>query len=141
MLAGISPESLLCATFSCSKLLIPPIDSGNVPTNILSLTSNTVASFNNPISVGKQPFSPIFNRIISFRVPPMFPMLDGKHPLTWLFARTTTDTGELPKFFGNADLKLLLFTNNASSLKSKSLDGISPSNLLKRMSRNLRDGM
>jgi len=140
MLAGIAPVRLLCATFNCSKLFICPILSGNVPTNILLLTSNTVTSFNNPISVGKQPFNPTFNRIIWFRVPAIFPILGGKHPLIWLFARTTTDTGELPKFFGNDDLNLLLFTNSASSLKSKRLEGISPSNMLNRISRNLSDG-
>lgn len=140
MLAGISPESLLWATFSCSKLFISPIFSGNVPTNSFELTSKTVTFFNNPISVDKQPFKPAFVIISSFSVFAIFDKLAGRQPLRLLFANTTTETGEFPIFSGRDDLNLLLLTNIASSFKSKRSFGMSPSNSLYRMSRNFREG-
>ena len=140
MIAGMSPESLLWATFSCSKLFISPILSGNGPTNSFELTSKTVTFFNNPISVGKQPFKPALAIISSFKVFAILDKLDGRQPLRLLLANTTTETGEFPIFSGRDDLNLLLLTNIASSFKSKRSFGISPSNSLYRMSRNLSKG-
>ncbi|KAK3042200.1 hypothetical protein RJ639_001320, partial [Escallonia herrerae] len=105
ILAGISPESLLCATLSCSKLFIPPIDSGRVPTSALELTSNTVKLSNNPISLGKHPLNPTLLRIISFRVLRILAMLGGKQPLKLLLANTKADTFELPKLLGNVEFE------------------------------------
>lgn len=138
-LAGISPESSLCATFNCSNLFIPSIDSGNVPTNLLPLTSNTVTLPNFPISCGKQPFNPLFEIIISLSVSFIFPKLDGRHPFRLLFAKTTTDTGEFPRFSGNENWNLLSFMKTASSLRSKRREGTLPSNELNLMSKNFNE--
>lgn len=140
MVPGISPDNLLWATLSCSKLVISPIASGNVPTSSLKLTSNTVTFFSNPISGDKQPFKPAFVIMSSFNVFAIFDKLDGRQPLRLLFANTTTETGEFPIFSGRDDLNLLLLTNMASSFKSKRSFGMAPSNSLYLMSRNLSDG-
>jgi hypothetical protein len=124
MPAGISPDSLLCATFNCSKLFIFPTDSGKVPTNMLELTSNTVTPLNNPISEGKHPVNPLFVMIISFNVFLMFDKPEGRQPLRLLFAKTITETGELPMFAGNEHWNLLSLMNKASSFMSKRRGGI-----------------
>lgn len=139
ILAGIFPDSLLCATFNCSKLSICPIDSGNGPTSSLKLTSKTFKFLSNPISGGKHVFKPTFTRIISSKVPAIFDKLEGRQPLSSLFANTITETGEFPIFSGNDERNLLLLINKASSFKSKRAFGISPWNSLNRMSRYLRD--
>lgn len=140
MVSGISPDSLLWATFSCSNLFISPIVSGNGPTNSFELTSKTVTFFNSPISGDKQPFKPAFVIMSSLSVFAIFDKLDGRQPLRLLFANTITETGEFPIFPGRDDLNLLLLTNIASSFKSKRPVGMSPSNSLYRMSRNLSEG-
>ena len=80
ILAGISPVSILWATFSCSKLTIPPIVSGNGPISSLKLTSNTVRFFKSPISGGKHDRNPLFMKITSFKVSDILPKLAGRHP-------------------------------------------------------------
>lgn len=140
MLSGISPDSLLRATFNCSKLLMSPIVSGNSPTRSLPLTSKTVTFFSAPMSGGKHPVSPEFVMMIWLRVFDMFDMLEGRQLLRLLFAMTITETGELPMFGGRLKLKLLLLMNKASSFKSNTLAGTLPWYMLKRMSRNLREG-
>jgi hypothetical protein len=141
ILGGITPDNLLCATFNCSKLFIFPIDSGKGPTSSLELTSNTVTLSNKPISEGTQPFNPLFIRIISFKVSFIFDKLEGKQPLRLLFAKTITETGELPMFSGKEVWNLLLLMNKASSFKSKRHEGMLPWNSLNRISRNLSEGM
>jgi hypothetical protein len=140
MLAGISPDNSLCATFNSSKLSIFPIDSGKGPTSMLKLTSNTVTLFNNPISEGTHPLNPLFFMIISFNVFLMFDKVEGRQPLRLLFAKTITETGELPMFSGNDDWNLLSLMNRASRFMSKRRDGMSPWNPLNRISRNLSEG-
>jgi hypothetical protein len=71
----------------------------------------------------------------------MSPMLAGIHPLRWLWAKTTTDAGEFPKFSGIVDVNLLLFINIASSGLLKSSEGISPSKSLYLISMYLISGM
>lgn len=140
ILSGIWPENLLSATLRCSRLFMFPIDSGKLPTSPFLLTSKTVSFVSNPISSGKQPLRPEFIRIISLRVPAIFPIPGGRHPRRLLFARTKTETVEFPRFFGSVSLKSLLFMNRASSFLSKRSSGTSPANLLYRRSRNLSVG-
>lgn len=140
MLAGISPDNLLCATLSCSNFFICPIDFGNGPTKLLKLTSKTVTFWNTPKLSLKQPVSPLFIRRICVNVLAILEMLEGTHPRNPLLARTRTDTGEFPRFWGKEDWNLLLLMNKASSFLSKSSVGISPWNSLKRISRNFREG-
>jgi hypothetical protein len=71
----------------------------------------------------------------------MSPMLAGIQPLRWLWAKTTTDAGEFPKFSGIVDVNLLLFINIASSGLLKSSEGISPSKSLYLISMYLISGM
>nr|GMD75616.1 hypothetical protein CR513_35146 [Ipomoea batatas] len=125
MLAGISPESLLCATLSCSSFLSFPMDSGRLPTRLLKLTSNTFSSFRSPISSGKHAPKLTFIRIISLRVFRILAMLGGRHPRRLLFAKTRTETGEFPKFLGNVTVKLLWFTKRASSFRAYLLGNLS----------------
>lgn len=106
MLCGITPERILLATFNCSKLSIPPILSGNGPTNPLKLKSSTVKFFSNPISGGRHDLSPLFINIISFNLL-MLPRLAGTQPWNLLLASTITETGELPKLSGNSKANLL----------------------------------
>ncbi|KAF5187542.1 hypothetical protein FRX31_022871 [Thalictrum thalictroides] len=103
ILEGMLPESILCATLSCSKLTIPPIVSGKGPMSSLLLTSNTVRLFNKPISLGKHDCNPLFIIMISFKVPAIFPKLAGRHPRNLLLARTITETGEFPKLLGRSN--------------------------------------
>lgn len=130
------PDSKLCATSSCSILTKLPNDSGNGPNSSLKLTSNTVKFFSNPISEGTQDLNPLFIKIISLRLD-MFPMLDGTHPWNLLLAKTTTDTGELPKLSGRSNLNLLWLMKIASSGLSNSSLGTVPSNSLNLRSKNL----
>jgi len=141
ILLGISPDSLLSATFSCSSFFNSDIDSGSDPTNLLELISKTVKFFNNAISGDKHPVNPEFDKMTSLRDPAIFVRLVGMQPLKLLFARTNTETGEFPMFFGIDDLNLLLLKNNASSFRSNNSDGILPVKLLYLMSRNLSEGI
>lgn len=140
MLRGIEPESMLWATSSCSKLTIAPMLLGKDPTNLLKLTSNTVKFFSFPISGGRQAVRLLLSTMISFRVPAILPMLEGKHPLKLLLANTATDTGEFPRLVGISKWNLLLFTNMASRSLSKSWEGSPPSNSLNLMSKYFNEG-
>lgn len=131
---------MLCATFSCSKLVISPILSGNRPIIRFRLKSSTVKFFSFPISHGKQDERPLFLRISSCRVLAIRPKLTGTHPSSLLLATTRTETGELPILSGSDEENLLLFTKMASNSFSNSLFGSSPSNSLYRMSRYFRVG-
>lgn len=139
ILSGIFPERKLLATLSCSKLTSPPNVSGNGPTNLLELTSNTVKFFNDPIPGGKQELSPLFIKIISFSLV-ILPKLAGKHPWNLLLARTMTDTGEFPKLSGSSNLNLLWLIKIASKSLSNSSLGTPPSNSLNLRSKNLSVG-
>ncbi|KAI5382957.1 hypothetical protein KIW84_070382 [Lathyrus oleraceus] len=70
----------------------------------------------------------------------MFPILEGMHPWNLLFARTTTDAGELPKFSGSTDENRLSFMKRASIGKSNNSLGTVPSNSLNLKSKYLRPG-
>lgn len=137
---GTSPVRRLCATFSCSRLFIRLISAGSGPCRSLKLTSNTVSSFNNPISGGKHPVKLSFIKISSFKVFPILPMLLGMHPPRLLFARTRTETGEFPKFFGIPNRNRLLFKKMASKSLSKIWVGTGPSNSLNLRSKNFKVG-
>ena len=139
ILAGIFPESMLWATLSCSRLAIPPNASGNGPINWLKLTSKTVRSLSKPISAGMQDLNPLFMRMISLRFD-MLPKLDGTHPWNLLFAKTMTDTGELPRFSGRSKTNLLWLIKIASKSLSNSSFGTVPSNSLNLRSKNLSEG-
>lgn len=67
-------------------------------------------------------------------------MLPGIHPPKLLFAKTKTETGELPRFSGIPNWNLLSFKKIASRGLSKSFVGTDPSNSLNRRSRNLSEG-
>lgn len=140
MVAGTSPVRRLWATSSCSKLLMRLISAGSGPCRLLKLTSNTVSSLSNPICGGKHPVRLSFIKISSFNVFPIFPMLPGMQPPRLLFARTSTETGEFPRFSGMPNRNLLSFKNNASNSLSNSCDGTPPSNSLNRRSKNFNDG-
>jgi hypothetical protein len=114
--------------------------SGKEPKSLLLLASKTVTFLSNPISLGKHERKPLFMRITSFRVLDMLTKLVGKHPWNLLFARTITETGELPKLSGNSRANLLWFMNIASRSLSNSSFGKSPSNSLNRRSRYLSFG-
>jgi hypothetical protein len=98
--SGMVPESMLCATSSCSIFSNSPKNSGKLPINLLKETSSTVSSVSKPNSAGTQELRPQFMRIISFNVFDMFAMPAGRHPLNLLLASTSTDTGELPMLSG-----------------------------------------
>lgn len=98
--SGMVPESMLCATSSCSIFSNPPKNSGTLPINLLKETSSTVSSVSKPNSEGTQELRPQFMRITSFNVFDMFAMPAGRHPLNLLLASTSTDTGELPMLSG-----------------------------------------
>ncbi|GER42054.1 Ig kappa chain V-VI region NQ2-6.1 [Striga asiatica] len=132
MSPGTTPVSWLCATFSCSSFRIRRISPGSDPRSLLKLTSNTVNSVRFPICGVRQSVRLSFIRISSFKVPPIFPMLAGIHPPKLLFARTKTETGELPRLAGRLN-------RNRSLLKTSG--GTGPSNSLNRRSRNFRDVM
>uniref|UniRef100_A0A5K1A993 Uncharacterized protein n=1 Tax=Nymphaea colorata TaxID=210225 RepID=A0A5K1A993_9MAGN len=140
MVAGISPDSLLWATFNCSSLFNAPRLSGKGPTNSLYPMSKTTNSVRFPISSGIQDVSELLSNKSSLRVEPIRPMDLGRQPLMLLLANTTTETVEFPKFSGIVDTKLLSFMNKTSKFISKSAGGILPSNALNRMSKNLSDG-
>lgn len=108
---------------------------GNDPTKLLELTSNTFKFDNNPISSGKQPVRLLFIKINSFNVLAILPMLFGIQPVKLLLANTITETGELPRFSGMLFENRLLFTNKASRCTSKTFGGKGPSKSLKRRSR------
>ncbi|KAL7136969.1 hypothetical protein ABFS83_10G064000 [Erythranthe nasuta] len=67
-------------------------------------------------------------------------MLPGIQPPRLLFARTKTDTGELPKFSGMPNWNLLSLRKMASKSLSNTCDGTPPSNSLNRRSKNFREG-
>lgn len=140
MLRGIEPESMLWATSSCSTLTIAPMLLGRDPTNLLKLASNTVKFLSFPISGGRQAVRLLLSTMISFRVPAILPMLEGKHPLKLLLAKTTTETGEFPRLGGISKWNLLLLTNMASRSLSKSWEGSPPSNSLNLMSKYFNTG-
>lgn len=140
MLRGIEPESKLWATSSCSTLTIAPMLLGRDPTNLLKLASNTVKFFSFPISGGRQAVRLLLSTMISFRVPAILPMLEGKHPLKLLLAKTTTETGEFPRLGGISKWNLLLLTNMASRSLSKSWEGSPPSNSLNLISKYFNMG-
>jgi hypothetical protein len=98
-----------------------------------------VRFFNNPISEGKHDLNKLFKKLISFKLD-MFPKLEGMQPWNLLFAKTTTETGELPKLSGNSNAKRLSFMKIASRSLSKSAFGTVPSNSLNLISKNLRAG-
>ncbi|KVI11844.1 hypothetical protein Ccrd_009740 [Cynara cardunculus var. scolymus] len=79
--------------------------------------------------------------MISFNVDPICPTLAGRHPPRSLFAKTSTDTGELPKFGGIPNLNRLSFKKTASRSLSNSLTGTDPSNSLNRRSKNFNTGI
>ncbi|KAL9998113.1 hypothetical protein Hdeb2414_s0571g00918451 [Helianthus debilis subsp. tardiflorus] len=119
---------------------MPETLSGKCPINSLKLTSNTVTSFNNPISSGTQDLNPLFIIIISFNVFDMLPILAGRHPSNLLCPNTITDTGELPKLSGISNMNRLWFIKTASISLSNSSLGTPPSNSLNRISKNFNFG-
>jgi hypothetical protein len=139
MPSGIFPESILCATLSCSRLFRSLNVLGIGPISLLKLTSNTVRFLSIPISGGRHEFKPLFIKIISFRFD-MFPKLDGTQPWNLLFATTITDTGEFPKLSGRLNTNLLWLMKMASNGLSKSSRGTDPSNSLNLRSKNFSDG-
>jgi hypothetical protein len=56
----------------------------------------------------------------------MFPILEGMHPWNLLFAKTTTETGELPRFSRKSNAKRLSFMK-IRSLSNNSFETL-PSN-------------
>lgn len=68
-------------------------------------------------------------------------MLLGMQPPSLLFAKTTTETGELPRLSGMLELNRLSFKNSASRSLSNSLEGRDPSKSLNRRSRYFNEGM
>lgn len=139
-LLSMTPVKPLWATLSCSSFFIAPMPLGSGPWRRLKLTSKTVICFSNFTCGGRHPVRLSFSRMISFRVLPISPMLLGMHPPRLLFASTSTDTGDLPRFSGMPNLSLLSFRKMASRSLSKSLEGTPPSNSLNRRSKYLRDG-
>lgn len=139
-LLGMIPVKPLWATLSCSSFFIAPVPEGSGPWRLLKLTSKTVSCLSNPTRGGRHPVRLSFSRMISFRVLPISPMLLGMHPPRLLFANTSTDTGDLPRFCGMPNLNLLSLRKMASRSLSKSLEGTAPSNSLYRRSKYLRDG-
>lgn len=125
---------------SSSTLLILPILEGRDPCSRLKLTSNTVTFLSIPIVGGKHPVRLSFNRIISFNVFPILPILAGMQPPRSLLANTSTETGEFPRFSGIPKRNLLSFKKMASRSLSKSFVGTPPSNSLNRRSRYLSRG-
>lgn len=134
------PISILRAIFSDSSFFKPAKVSGRTPDKELKLASSTVSSLNDPSSAGRQPVKPLLDRMISFKVDFILPMVFGMEPSNLLLAKTKTETVELPKFSGMLESNRLLFKNKASRSLSKSLDGNGPSKLLNRRSRYLRAG-
>jgi len=139
-LSGTMPLSILCAIFSDSSFFKPAKVSGRTPEKELKLASSTVTSLNDPISAGRDPIKPLLDRMISFKVDFIFPMVFGMKPSNLLLAKTKMETVELPKFSGMLASNRLLFKNKASRSLSKSLGGSDPSKLLNRRSRYLRAG-
>lgn len=135
-----SPMNLLCDMSNRSMLFNPSNPLGIVPMKPLLLTSSTVKFPSIPISSGKHPLRLLLAKIISFNVLDIFPMLLGTQPLNSLFASTTTETGEFPKFSGMLDVKRLSFKNKASSSLSNSCEGNSPSKSLNLRSRYFSAG-
>ncbi len=117
------PVRLLLPTLNSSKLVMFDMLDGIEPLRSLKLTSNTVTLFNRPISSGRGPDSELLSMMISFRVLDMLPMLVGIVPVKWLLAKTTTDTGDSPRFSGMLLKNMLLLTNNASRRLEKSFPG------------------
>lgn len=132
---GTKPVRLFCPTSSCSTLISPPDVAGIGPCSRLKLTSNTVRFRNLPTSGGIQPERLSLRRIISLSVFSICPILDGIHPPRSLFARTTTETGELPRFRGMPARRRLELRKMASRGRLKRAEGIRPSNSLNRKSR------
>ena len=141
MLRGTKPVSLLCAMDSTSTSLSPLNVLGNIPTNLFWLMSKTSTWLSFPMSAGKHPVRLLLIRTNSFKVFPIWPMLPGTHPWKWLFAKTTTEAGEFPRFSGIVDVNLLLFKKIASSVLLKSSGGNSPSKSLNLRSRYLISGI
>ncbi|KAF3325385.1 hypothetical protein FCM35_KLT10456 [Carex littledalei] len=65
----------------------------------------------------------------------------GMQPPNSLFARTTTEAGELPRFAGMGSRNLFEFKKIASKGRLNSSLGIGPSNSLNRRSRYFNDGI
>lgn len=106
----------------------------------LEPAANTVALPSIPICVGKQPPKSLLEKTISFNVLAIFPMLFGMHPVSLLFAKTTTEAVDWPRVSGMEPVNRLSFTNKASSSFSKTSSGRLPSKSLNLMSRYLRAG-
>ena len=106
----------------------------------LEPAANTVALPSIPISVGKQPPKSLLEKTISFNVLAILPMLFGMHPVSLLFAKTTTEAVDWPRVSGMEPVNRLSFTNKASSSFSKTSSGRLPSKSLNLMSRYLRAG-
>lgn len=139
MPSGIFPDSMLCATLSCSMPLRSLNVSGIGPRSLLKLTSKTVRFLSNPISGGRHEFKPLFIKMISLRFD-MLPKLEGTQPWNLLFAKTITDTGEFPKLSGRLNTNRLWLIKMASRGLSKSSRGTVPSNSLNLRSKNFSDG-
>lgn len=120
MFSGTYPVSWLCEMSNSSTCFSPAKLFGRNPTNPLELAENTVTLPRDPISCGKQPPRLLPKKIISFKVFAMLPMLCGMQPVNLLFAKVTTDAGDLPNVLGIVDLNRLLFKKTASSTFSKS---------------------
>lgn len=116
------------------------IPAGSGPCRLLKLTSNTVNRFSIPICGGKHPVRLSFIRISSFSVFPIFPILPGMQPPRLLFASTSTETGEFPRFSGMPNRNRLSLRKMASKSLSKIFVGTPPSNSLNRRSRNFSAG-
>lgn len=121
--------------FNPSKLF------GKNPVKELKLTSNTelLASF--PISSGRHPAILLLDKINSFNVSIISPIVFGIHPLNLLFARSTTETFEFPIFSGIIPENLLWLRNSASNSFSNISGGRFPSKSLNLMSKNFSNGI
>lgn len=99
-LSGTLLRNIFFAMLMISRLCMYSIPTGKSPTNLFLLISKMVVLFSRVISSGKHPDKELPDRINSSNLPPMSPMLLGMHPVNLLFASTTTEAVELPKFSG-----------------------------------------
>lgn len=86
----------------------------------------------------RQPVRLLLSRMISSAVRPPIPA--GTQPENLLLATTSTETGDLSSVNGIEVAKRLLLMNRASKSFKKRSVGKSPSNSLKRMSKNFSIG-
>lgn len=99
-LSGTLLRNIFFAMLMISRLCMYSIPIGKSPINLFLLISKMVVLFSRVISSGKHPDKELPDRINSSNLPPMSPMLLGMHPVNLLFASTTTEAVELPKFSG-----------------------------------------